>query len=613
MATQRLAVARELSQSVWETATVTQASQSKITYAYDPTNLTIDTETIQYDLDHDGTYEFARVLDRSKDTLTRDTGFQLKDGTTIENQANYGYSATDGRLSQISNPQISNLQFTYGYVPNSNLIQTVTGPTHTVTNTWETNRDVLDIKQNKVGTDVISKYDYSVNAIGQRSGVATSGNAFPAIPSWVWGYDSLGQVTSADSSINTSDRAYQYDTIGNRKKSADSLTLPSSDNYTSNALNQYSAIQQGSTGVSPAYDDDGNATAYPLPVAPSANSTLVWDGENRMISSTVGTTATTYLYDAQSRRIAKTTSGTSTLSVYDAWNCIAEYVGTTLSKTRLWGTDLSGTLQGAGGVGGLLSESQISNSQISNYYPTYDGNGNVSEYLASNGTVAAHFEYDPFGNTVVNTDMAGLFAYRFSTKSTDFETGLFYYGYRYYDPLTGRWPSRDPIEENGGINLYGFVENRPINLFDKLGLCSKCPEGSETRANQAGLNAQGRHGKKGCDAEYRNKSQGKKPDGGNGCGAKGSMWSFPGTGPGGANFERACNKHDDCYSTCGKTQAECDEKFMTDLFNECAAVNGGGKCEAMAGAYHKGVQWGGKKPHKDAQDAHCNWTPCCSK
>lgn len=50
------------------------------------------------------------------------------------------------------------------------------------------------------------------------------------------------------------------------------------------------------------------------------------------------------------------------------------------------------------------------------------------------------------------------------------ETALYYYGYRYYDPVTGRWKSRDPIEERGGYNLYGFVDNDGVNSFDILGL-----------------------------------------------------------------------------------------------------------------------------------------------
>ncbi len=130
--------------------------------------------------------------------------------------------------------------------------------------------------------------------------------------------------------------------------------------------------------------------------------------------------------------------------------------------------DLSGSMQGAGGVGGLLLVTD--HSALANFFPTYDGNGNVSEYLDSTGTVQAHYEYDPFGRTTVATGTkAQDFSHRFSTKPLDAETGLYYYGYRYYDPVTGRWPSRDPIGERGGINLYGFVGNDPIRNFDLLG------------------------------------------------------------------------------------------------------------------------------------------------
>jgi RHS repeat-associated protein len=60
--------------------------------------------------------------------------------------------------------------------------------------------------------------------------------------------------------------------------------------------------------------------------------------------------------------------------------------------------------------------------------------------------------------------------FRFSTKYHDTETGLLYYGYRYYDPNTGRWLNRDPLGERGGVNLYGFVKNSPTNAVDRLGL-----------------------------------------------------------------------------------------------------------------------------------------------
>lgn len=60
--------------------------------------------------------------------------------------------------------------------------------------------------------------------------------------------------------------------------------------------------------------------------------------------------------------------------------------------------------------------------------------------------------------------------FRFSTKFTDEESGLVYYGYRYYSPAAGRWVSRDPIGEYGGANVYGFLHNSSLGDHDYLGL-----------------------------------------------------------------------------------------------------------------------------------------------
>jgi len=132
-------------------------------------------------------------------------------------------------------------------------------------------------------------------------------------------------------------------------------------------------------------------------------------------------------------------------------------------------------MQGAGGVGGLL-QVDINEGSINSYYPVYDGNGNISEYFDSTGATVAHYQYDAFGREVGIPAQQGpdhdKFAHRFSTKYLDDETGLYYYGYRYYDPVTGRWPSRDPIGERGGVNLYGFVGNAGVNWIDVNGLIS---------------------------------------------------------------------------------------------------------------------------------------------
>jgi RHS repeat-associated protein len=92
---------------------------------------------------------------------------------------------------------------------------------------------------------------------------------------------------------------------------------------------------------------------------------------------------------------------------------------------------------------------------------------------AMDGQTVARYDYDAFGNRITNTAPElgeEVNPFGFSTKFTDEETGLVYYGYRYYSPEVGRWVNRDPIEEEGGLNLYGMVGNDAVNRVDVLGL-----------------------------------------------------------------------------------------------------------------------------------------------
>jgi RHS repeat-associated protein len=100
-------------------------------------------------------------------------------------------------------------------------------------------------------------------------------------------------------------------------------------------------------------------------------------------------------------------------------------------------------------------------------------NGVSTTYPA--GSVAAAYEYSPFGEQLRSDAPDSVVAdqpFRFSTKYTDSETGLVYYGRRYYDAKQGRFVGRDPIEEKGGLNLYAFVTNNPTNRWDYLGMIS---------------------------------------------------------------------------------------------------------------------------------------------
>jgi RHS repeat-associated protein len=130
-------------------------------------------------------------------------------------------------------------------------------------------------------------------------------------------------------------------------------------------------------------------------------------------------------------------------------------------------------LEGAGGIGGLLSRtaSEISNLQSpSHAYYHADGNGNVTALIASNQTIAARYLYDPYGNQLAATGpLAEANLYRFSSKEWHPASGLVYYGYRFYDPGLHRWVNSDPILEAGGFNLFVFTLNNPLNTVDDYG------------------------------------------------------------------------------------------------------------------------------------------------
>jgi RHS repeat-associated protein len=236
--------------------------------------------------------------------------------------------------------------------------------------------------------------------------------------------------------------------------------------------------------VVPAYDADGNLLS-------DGASTYAWDAENRLIAMETGPagarTRMTCVYDDQGRRTRKTLSAWSTdhwspvtdhFFLYDGWNLICEYTDTptppySVTNLYVWGLDLSGTLQGAGGIGGLLSLTQVSAFTL---HPSFDGSGNVVGLVdAATGEAAARYEYGPFGELLrADGPSAESNPFRFSTKYADRfpaapDATLYYYGYRHYSPAHARWLSRDPLGEDGGANLYGFVMNCPQTHTDAYG------------------------------------------------------------------------------------------------------------------------------------------------
>ena len=214
------------------------------------------------------------------------------------------------------------------------------------------------------------------------------------------------------------------------------------------------------------YDDDGNMTF-------DGRFRYSWNGENRMILAEEAVAPTnraptviTYAYDEQGRMVSKNIVETNSIArslLWDGYNIVRE-TDNGVPTYNVWGLDLDGTLQGCGGVGGLLGVAKTDGLNVA----AYDANGNISEYISLSGILSAHYEYSPFGELIVS--LGETFTHQFSTKPYCTSTGLSEYQLRKYNSTIERWKSRDPIEECGGENLCRYCQNSAFNKFDVLGL-----------------------------------------------------------------------------------------------------------------------------------------------
>ena len=513
-----------------------------------------------------GNVDSLNILRRTS-TEVRKSGVAMS-GTTV----NFGYDAA-WRFAGVTNGAFS---ASYSFAPNSDFLVTNIYRQNTITRVtagrqFDFVNRVQSVQSLNSAQAVLSSFAYAYNSANQRTSRTDADSS-----TWQFGYDLLGQVSSAkhywpNAPVAGQQFEYAFDWIGNRLFANVGGDTTGANLHTSsygpNALNQYTnrtvppwvtdlgdastnatvsvnvqptkrqgtyfwkelfannstgAVYLGVTNVgalrrtnqadvvststgnaflpkSPEqflHDADGNLTN-------DGRWNLTWDAENRLLSvrgiSSIPSGARKGVdcrYDYSSRRtqkIVSTWNGSSYVPsstnrfLYDGWNMLAvlnETNGLVYSFT--WGADLSGGLQGGGGIGGLISMTVQSGALAGTYFYCYDGNWNVVALVnGADGTIAARYEYGVFGELIRATGpMAFVNPFRFSTKYQDDETGFIYYGFRYYNPTTGRFLSRDPLGESGGENLYALVGNDPVSQLDLLGLVLVAFDGTGNDADK---------------------------------------------------------------------------------------------------------------------------------
>ncbi len=280
-----------------------------------------------------------------------------------------------------------------------------------------------------------------------------------------------------DDIVHHHSESYSYDPVGNRQTGPDKF-----DSYTYNNANELlTSTEHPHQNTQNEYDVNGNLIKKTETIGKwKVITSYTYDDENRLILVSIQKgdkiKEISFAYDPFGRRISKTIEKEeftddddkdngkhghndypkTTFYIYDNQNIIAEYDGNGKQTAfYIHGPNIDEPLS-----------AEIKNTRI--YYHA-DGLGSITTLTNHMGHKVQQYDYDSFGN-IKSTPFWIKQPYTYTGREYDYDTGLYYYRARYYDPSIGRFTTRDPIGFGGGINRYSYVNNSPLNYVDPLGL-----------------------------------------------------------------------------------------------------------------------------------------------
>lgn len=455
---------------------VTSYAYDNMNRLYTRTDPLLKVESFEYDEAGNlkkSTDRRGKVTTYSYDALDRRTfvGFGTLAGPTYESTIQYTYGVNSGqgcgcgsgsrpttitdslagtltrtyddfdRLTSEVTPQ-GTVSYTYDA---ADRLETVTIPGQaTVTYTYDNANRLVGITQGSSSTSI--GYD---NANRRTS--LTLPNAVVA----TYGYDNASQLTSLNYSNLTGalgNLTYEYDVAGRRTRMGGSfarVALPQS--FSSSTFNDANRLmQKGASTLT--YDDNGNMTS-------DGTNSYVWNARDELTSVSGPGLNASFLYDSVGRRVRKTVNGVTTDYLYDGADAVQEQQGGVPTANML-----------LGGMDEVLTRTDGAGTQslLRNVL------GSTLGLVDAAGALQTQYTYDPFGGTSAEGPTSSNSS-QYAGREND-GTGLYYNRARYYSPSLQRFISEDPIEFEGGINQYAYVDNNPISYTDPLGLARGNPE-----------------------------------------------------------------------------------------------------------------------------------------